>query len=54
MAFDKCSSLTSITYNGTKAQWAAVQKGSYWNMGMPNYVIYCTDGNYLIKDRQKA
>ena len=44
-AFLYCSSLTSINYNGTKAQWNAISKGSPWNSYTGNYTIYCTDGN---------
>ena len=44
-AFLYCSRLTSINYNGTKAQWNAISKGSEWNWETGNYTIYCTDGN---------
>ena len=44
-AFEDCSSLKSINYNGTKAQWNAISKGSNWNYSTGNYIIYCTDGN---------
>ena len=29
--FEGCSGLTSITFNGTKAQWNAISKGYHWN-----------------------
>ena len=42
------SNIEKITYNGTKAQWNAIQKcfnGIYpWDSNTGNYVIYCTDG----------
>ena len=42
-AFDYCSSLVDITFKGTKAQWNAVEKGSWSNTG--NYIIHCTNGD---------
>lgn len=45
MAFSDCNSLASITFNGTKAQWKAIGKGSSWDYPTPNYVIHCTDGD---------
>jgi hypothetical protein len=44
-AFYKCSGLTDIHYGGTKAQWNAVSKGSYWNYNTGKYTVHCTDGN---------
>ena len=43
-AFSDCESLTSINYNGTMAQWNAIDKDIYWNTYTGNYRIYCTDG----------
>ena len=44
-AFWGCPNLTSITYNGTKAQWAAITKGSSWNYNVPTTTkVQCTDG----------
>lgn len=43
-AFEGCSSLKSITFNGTKAQWKLIAKGSWWNKNTSNYTIQCTDG----------
>jgi len=42
-AFYECNNLVSITYNGTKAQWNAISKGSKWNQNTGNYTIHCTD-----------
>lgn len=40
-----CESLTSINYNGTKAQWKAIEKDDWWDRGgTENYTVYCTDG----------
>ncbi len=43
-AFSGCSGLTSITFNGTKAQWNAVSKGIDWDYGTGKYTVTCTDG----------
>ena len=43
--FRGCTGLTNITFNGTKAQWNAITKGSSWNSGTGNYTIHCTDGD---------
>ena len=44
-AFWHCSSLVEINYEGTMAQWNAIDKGSDWDRGMPeHYVINCSDG----------
>ncbi|MGN1104653.1 MAG: leucine-rich repeat domain-containing protein [Candidatus Coproplasma sp.] len=48
-AFEACESLTGISYNGTKAQWNAINKGSYWNVNTNDFTISCTDGT-LDKD----
>lgn len=39
-----CSSLTSIKFNGTKAQWKAIRKAGQWNGNTINYTVSCTDG----------
>lgn len=44
-AMDGCSSLVNITFQGTKSQWYAISKGSYWDNGTGNYTIHCTDGD---------
>lgn len=44
-AFEDCSSLTSIMFGGTKTEWEAVEKKSYWNSNTGDYTVYCTDGN---------
>jgi hypothetical protein len=43
-AFTSCSSLASIHFGGTKDQWAAISKDSYWDLSTGNYTVYCTDG----------
>jgi hypothetical protein len=47
-AFSGCSSLTSITFNGTKAQWKWLKFGELWNYGVPAKVVHCTDGEVKI------
>ncbi len=52
-AFNNCTKLINITYNGTKAEWNAVQKnvgiqGTYimnWDTDTGKYTIHCTDGD---------
>lgn len=44
-AFSGCSGLTSIIFNGTKAKWNAITKGSAWSYNTGNYTIHCTDGD---------
>ncbi len=43
-ALDGCSGLTRIDFNGTKAQWKAIEKDSYWHDSTGNFTVYCTDG----------
>lgn len=48
-AFTNCSKLYSVIYNGTKAQWANITKGTSWKNGVPSScTVYCTDGNINI------
>ena len=44
-AFYSCYNLTSITFKGTKAQWNAISKGSWWNNNTGSYTVHCTDGD---------
>lgn len=45
-AFRECTKLTRINFNGTKAQWKAIEKDSNWNSNTSNFlVVYCLDGN---------
>ena len=43
-ALDGCSGLTRIDFNGTKAQWNAIEKGNGWGRNTGSFTIYCTDG----------
>ncbi len=44
-AFNGCDSLTDINFKGTKEQWNAISKGSFWDYDTNNYTIHCTDGD---------
>lgn len=44
-AFRYCSNLKDITYQGTKEQWGAIQKGWCWNELTGNYTIHCSNGD---------
>ena len=43
-AFRGCSGLTNVKFNGTMAQWKAIDKGSRWSSNTGNFTITCTDG----------
>lgn len=43
-----CTRLENIRFAGSKAQWAAVEKGDGWNEGVPATVVHCTDGDVPI------
>ena len=43
-AFKACESLADIRFGGTESQWKAVEKGKYWNDGVPASTVRCTDG----------
>ncbi len=42
--FTGCTSLTSITFKGTKAQWKNVSLGNDWNGSVPATKVTCSDG----------
>ena len=44
-AFDYCTELKNITFEGTKAQWNAIEKGEDWDADTGNYTVHCTDGD---------
>ena len=47
-AFFYCTGLTNITFKGTKEQWNAISKGSYWKYNVPATQVGCTDGTVSI------
>ena len=44
-AFYGCSSLKNIYFEGTKAEWKAIDKGSDWAPKNVKYTIHCSDGD---------
>ncbi|MBE7082629.1 MAG: hypothetical protein E7378_03035 [Clostridiales bacterium] len=44
-AFSVCTNLTSITFQGTKAQWNAIDLDEEWDYQTGDYTIHCTDGD---------
>ena len=55
-----CESLTAITYEGTKAQWDAIEKGTNWDSrhGADHEdvlsKIICSDGNWIFNEETKT
>ena len=47
-AFAYCSSLTSITFQGSMKEWNNIVKGSYWKVHAPATVVHCTDGDVTL------
>jgi len=43
-AFAGCLALTEIVFQGTKAQWEAIEKGEDWAKGVENCIIRCQNG----------
>ncbi len=43
-AFYNCTALSGITFNGTKAEWDAILKGTNWNRNAVINQIICSDG----------
>lgn len=43
-AFTYCTNLKTIEFEGTKAEWNAIDKGSEWFAGTPIEQIICLDG----------
>ena len=43
-AFDSCSGLTAINFQGTIAQWQAIEKGNGWDNRTGTFTVICTDG----------
>ncbi len=42
--FYECSGLTAINFQGTMAQWQAIEKATYWDNSTGEYAVICTDG----------
>lgn len=48
LAFGICESLTTINYEGTKAQWNAIAKHEYWKAACPVSQVICSDGTITL------
>lgn len=48
-AFGECTSVTSITYEGTVAEWENVIHGEGWFTGSDVKVVHCSDGDAEIE-----
>ena len=43
-AFEDCTQLTEIIFEGTAEEWNAIEKGDNWDRNTGDYVVRCTDG----------
>lgn len=43
-SFAGCTSLSSVEFGGTMAQWEAVEKGDGWHKDVPAKSVKCSDG----------
>ena len=48
-AFELCENVTSITYEGTIAEWSEVYLGEDWFTGADIKVVHCSDGDTELK-----
>ncbi len=51
-AFDGCTSLKNIIFNGTMAQWEAVKKAENWNKDVPAKTVKCSDGEVKLEYKE--
>jgi len=47
-AFAYCDVLTSVTFEGTKAEWNAIVKDGDWNYGCRFTEVECSDGTVSV------
>ncbi|MBQ8310975.1 MAG: leucine-rich repeat protein [Clostridia bacterium] len=47
-AFADCTAMTTIVFDGTKAEWEAIDKGDDWSLNMISYTIDCTDEDIVV------
>ena len=47
--FSGCSSLTSITFQGTVAEWNAITQGTGWSHNVLATEVVCSDGSVSLK-----
>ena len=43
-AFQNCTSLTSVIFEGSMAEWKAINKDSNWKYDCPFTEVVCSDG----------
>ena len=48
LAYARCSSLDSVTFEGTMAEWEAVEKVWDWNDDCPFTEVKCSDGTVTV------
>jgi hypothetical protein len=46
--FGRCSSLTTVNYNGTKDEWNSIYKTDYWKSQISFNKVHCLDGDVAI------
>jgi len=44
-AFENCTNLKSIIYEGTKTEWDSIEKGNDWSKNISICVVHCSDGD---------
>lgn len=47
-AFEGCEQLTEICFEGTMAEWNAMQRAGSWNDGVPATEVVCLDGSVAL------
>ena len=46
--FVDCGNLTSVAFEGTVAEWNAINKGNSWNNYCPFTEVVCSDGTVQV------
>ena len=49
LAFNGCTNLKNIIFEGSVESWKTVSKGFNWNNGVPATKVICTDGEVNLK-----
>jgi hypothetical protein len=49
MAFLLCKSLENINFNGTIAQWNAIEKGEDWDTAVKATYVQCSNGQVSLE-----
>lgn len=50
-AFAENINLKNIYFDGTKSEWAAIEKGYRWSCEMGDYAVYCKDGKIVTRKK---